>query len=323
VTRPLLLLVTILSAETAIAQTKPQAMPVFGVDVENVLVDAFVSQKGVPVKGLSASDFELKDNGVVQRLELVSADMRPLQVLLVFDTSNSLDATRLSALRAASEALLAALRPQDEASLFTFSDDVSWAVKPTTDKGSIARSLSAVRPGGSTSAMDALYAALVLPNAPGRTLLVLFTDGVDNTSFLDWKQVQVVAERSNALIHLVSLKPPAITAPGETTEMGIRSVSTQAAITLEFEGPWAFRQIAEATGGRYWEAESLDRVRAAFAAIAELMGERYVLRYAPEGSARPGWHTLELKLRGKRGEVRTRKGYWVSPPAPEARLKPS
>ena len=125
-----------------------------------------------------------------------------------------------------------------------------------------------------------------------------------------------MAERSNAIIHVVSLKAPEITAPGETTNIGIRTVSTQAAITLEFEAPWALREIANATGGRYWEAESLDRLRVAFAAIAELMGQRYVLRYVPEGSPRPGWHTLELKLRGKRGEVRTRKGYWVRPPTP-------
>jgi VWFA-related protein len=316
VTGRALFLLALLSAGTETPQTKPQAQPVFGVNVENVFVDAFVSQKGTPVTGLAASDFELKDNGVVQRLELVSADARPLQVLLVFDTSNSLDAPRLSALRAASEALLSSLRPQDEASLFTFSDDVSWVVKPTTDKRSIARSLSAVKSGGSTSAMDALYAALVLPNAPGRTLLVLFTDGVDNTSFLDWKQVQVVAERSNALIHLVSLKALGATAPGESTEIGIRSVTIRPALEIELEGPWALRQIAESTGGRFWEAESLDRLRVAFAAIAELMGHRYVLRYEPEGSPRPGWHTLELKLRGKRGEVRTRRGYWVRSPAP-------
>jgi len=76
------------------------------------------------------------------------------------------------------------------------------------------------------------------------------------------------------------------------------------------QGVWALRQICEATGGAYWEAESLDRVKAAFAAIAEAMGKRYVLRYAPENVKRAGWHKIELRLKGHRGEVRTRNGYW-------------
>ena len=69
--------------------------------------------------------------------------------------------------------------------------------------------------------------------------------------------------------------------------------------------------IAELTGARYWEAESLDRLKTAFTAIAEAMGKRYVLRYVPENVKRPGWHKIELKLRGKKGDVRTRTGYWV------------
>ncbi len=248
--------------------------------------------------------------------------------VLAFDMSNSIEGEKLMALRAASQALLGSLRRDDEATLFTFADAVHWRVRPTTDKAAVRQALEYPRPGGATPLMDALYAAVTLPRTRGRTLVVLFTDGADNSSWLDWGQVQLVAERSNTLIHLVSLRPReagarpsergdfgTINAPGESAAgRALRQVDqvTGGRAALEFEDSWALRQIAEATGGRYWEAESLDRLKTAFAAIAEAMARRYVLRYVPENVTRQGWHKIELRLRGKKGEVHTRKGYWVA-----------
>ena len=295
------------------AQAAPQpTTPVFAVEVENIYVDAFVTQRGSPVEGLAATDFELRDNGVVQPLSLVAADTQPLLAVLAFDVSNSLEGEKLDSLRAASEALLGSLRAEDEATLIAFTDEVRWIVSPTAEKASLSRALAQLQPGGGTAIMDALYAALTLPNTRSRSLVVLFTDGVDNSSWLDWKQIQRVAERSNAVIHVVGLKPLGITTPGETAEFGIRSVPIESPTALEFEGPWGLRQIAETTGGLYWQAESLDRLKAAFGAIAEAMGKRYILRYTPENVTRVGWHKIELKLRGKKGDVHTRRGYWVA-----------
>ena len=314
--RALLLLAAFLGGafgEAAFGQeVSTQTPPTFAVEVQNIYVDAFVSRHGTPLAGLRAADFELRDNGVVQRLELAASDEQPLLAVLAFDVSNSLDGDKVASLRAASQALLDSLRPQDQATLFAFTDDVRWMVKPNADKASLSRALARLQPGGGTAIMDALYAALTLPSARDRSLVVLFTDGADNASWLDWRQVQKVAERSNAVIHVVSIRPPQLMAPGETADFGIRSVSVESSTNVEFEGPWALRQIAETTGGRYWEAESLDRLKTAFAAIAEAMGKRYVLRYAPENVPRPGWHKIELKLRGAKGDVHTRSGYWVS-----------
>jgi VWFA-related protein len=292
--------------------TPAPAQPTFAVEVENIYVDAFVTLRGEPMTGLLANDFELRDNGVVQQLELAAADAQPLLAVLAFDVSNSLGGGKMESLRAASQALLGSLRPEDEATLMAFTDEVHWVVEPTTDKATISRALSRLKPTGGTAIMDSLYAALTLPTTRARTLVVLFTDGSDNASWLDWKQVQKVAERSNALIQVVGLSPPKLTTSGESANFGIRSVSVESATELEFEGPWGLRQIAETTGGRYWEAESLDRLKTAFTSIAEAMGKRYVLRYSPENVKREGWHKIDLRLRGKKGDVHTRKGYWVA-----------
>jgi len=300
---------------TALFQQEPaKAAPVFGVSVENVYIDAFVSHHGTPLQGLLASDFELRDNGVVQPLELAASDAQPLLAVLTFDISGSLEGEKLTALKAASQALLGSLRAEDQATLLTFGDQIDWLAPPTTDKSVIRRALDRLKPGGGTPVMDGLYSAITLPKSQGRTLVVLFTDGVDNMSWLDWRQVQLVAERSNALVHVVSLQPPTAEVAGSEGpfRFGNHMVPAEGTRSLEFEGSWALRQIAEATGGRYWEAESLDRLKNAFAAIAEAMGKRYVLRYSPENVPRPGWHKVELKLRAKKGDVHTRSGYWVA-----------
>ncbi len=274
-----------------------QEMPVFRSEVESAYVDVFVSNNGRPVRGLQATDFELKDNDVSQAIELVSTETRPVRAVLVFDTSSSLAGEKLVALRMAAEAFLEALRAADEAALVAFSEEISWLAEPTTDKAQVRSALTRLRAEGATAVFDALYAALALSDTGGRSLVVLFTDGEDNTSILGAHQLRIVAERSNVLLHVVGLRAASLTPAREETDQAR-----------------ALREIAEASGGRFWTPESPERLREAFAAIAASMNERYVLRYDPQGVTREGWHGLTVRLRGAKGRVQVRRGYWVPPP---------
>jgi hypothetical protein len=44
------------------------------------------------------------------------------------------------------------------------------------------------------------------------------------------------------------------------------------------------------------------------------MGHRYVLRYEPTGVASDGWHRIDARLRGAKGDVHVRRGYWRARP---------
>lgn len=276
-----------------LAGAQQRTPPVFKAEVEAVYVDAFVTNRGGPVQGLTAADFELKDNGIAQSVEIASTETQPLLAVLTFDVSGSLSGERLRALRVASQALMDTLKPEDEVALFTFSEEFDWWVRPTLDKARVTSALERMRGGGGTAVVDAVYAALTLPVSRGRSLVVLFTDGEDNMSWLDWREVRLSAERSNALLHVV----------------GLQRVGSG---WLESQEPWAMCRIAEATGGRCWEAKSPERLRDAFGAIGEAMRNRYVLRYEPQNVKRPGWHELELRLRARKGDVQARRGYWVA-----------
>ena len=159
--------------------------PTFAVGVEGVYVDVFVTDGNRPVAGLTASDFELKDNGVRQPVELASVESLPLTTFLVLDTSGSVAGEKLLRLQAAGRALLGGLRADDEASLVTFDQEVEVRVPPTSDRPRLERAVGGILPGGATALYDALYAGTLLASGRGRSLLVLFTDGEDNLSWLD------------------------------------------------------------------------------------------------------------------------------------------
>jgi VWFA-related protein len=284
-----------------------QAPPVFRAGVDAVYVDVFVTRAGQPVAGLRAHEFELKDNGVRQVVELAQAETMPLRAMLVFDTSSSLArGGRLEALRAAGEAFIAGLRSADEVGLITFSQEIAHRMPPSADKARVRLALAAAQAEGATAVFDALYAGLALSDGGGRSLVVLFSDGEDNMSFLDQAQLTRVAERSNALVHVVAWReaPPPVPMSGYQ-----RALYPYAGDPDHIR---ALRRIAEASGGQLWGADSPEKLRHVFAAIADAMGQRYVLRYEPARVKREGWHELDVKLRGKKGDVQARKGYWVA-----------
>jgi len=278
-----------------------QPLPTFEASVESVYVDVFVARGGAPVTGLAASDFEVLDNGVVQNARLADVSRTPLTATLAFDVSGSLAGERLAQLRAAGHAFVDHLGPTDDVGLLAFSHELSLIIPHTRDSAALHKGLDGFGPGGQTALYDALYAALRLPAGPGRTLVVAFTDGEDNASWLDAEQVLAVAEESNTLVHVVSLGRAPDPAPG-------------APPPAETAYAHALRRISEATGGRVWNAAAPADLPRAFVGILDELRTRYLLAYEPTGVTRAGRHRLEVRVRGGQGQVRARPGYFVAPP---------
>jgi len=284
--------VALWSASVSFGQTRAE----FGASVGVAYVDVFVSERENPVRGLRGEDFELRDDGVPQRVEVVESDALPVQVLLVFDRSDSLTGERRAALQRAGELLLKALRPLDEVGVIAFSDEVAWVARPTIDRKAIHEAIASLEPVGATAVYDALLSALAVADPRGRTLVILFTDEVDNSSLLDAINLKAAAERSSAIVHLVTVRAPRrFTADGVTPE----------------PEPYPLETIAELTGGRAWVARSTATLNEAFTRIAASFATRYVLRYEPSAEPKPGWHRLDIKLRTGKARVQARRGYWV------------
>jgi Ca-activated chloride channel homolog len=159
----------------------PSAQSAMRVSVNLVMVDATVKSKDGQIIGdLKKDDFEVLEDGVVQKLEVFSRDELPLNVAIVLDLSDSMG-PYLGPLRDTMTSALSALKPEDQVSLFTFSTTAQLRVFLTDDKTRIARYISTSPAGGATNINDGIFvAAKYLFNAQpnGRRVIILISDDV-------------------------------------------------------------------------------------------------------------------------------------------------
>jgi VWFA-related protein len=295
-------------ALSAAPQAPAKTGPTFGVSVESVYVDVFVTDGGRPVLGLTAADFELKDDGQRQEVELAGTDDAPLSTMLVLDTSGSVAGEKLARLRDGVRAVLRGKGAADPVGLVTFDQEILLRVAPGPDASAVERALATIRPAGATALLDAMYTGTVLASDRGRSLLVVFTDGEDNLSWLGTPAVARVLEVSNVLLQVVGVGG-AGGAVDEADPIGaMRGTRTRPA--PEPPHVKVMRQLAESTGGRFWSAANPAGITAAFEAMVAAMKTRYVLRFDP--GPRAGRHEIEVKLRGgRRGRVHCRTAYYA------------
>jgi VWFA-related protein len=279
--------VSALLASALLAVAAPQEPPVFRAEVDLVRVEVLVTRKGVPVGGLTATNFELRDNGRVQALELVLEEESPVDTVLVLDMSHSVNGPKLDALKNAARAFLDGLRDGEQAAVMAFREEVHLLQAFTPDLARVRRALDEASPRGSTALCDAVYAALRLREpGPRRTAIVVFSDGLENISWLAPAEVVESASRSDAIVYGVAVRQP-----GERSEPFLRDV-------------------VGATGGRLFEVQSERDLRARFLDVLSDIRSRYVLSYTPAGVATTGWHGVEVRLKRVKGDVLARPGYW-------------
>ena len=283
----------------------PSAGQRFTSGIELVSVDALVMNGRLPVSGLTAEDFDLRDNGVAQSIQQVAVEGLPLRVAMSFDISTSVEGERLEHLRAAARSIIQRLRPQDRASLSAFSHKLDRLVPLTGDRKQLLDAVGRLEAGGGTSLRDAAFAAVALRDeSVGRTLVVLFSDGVDTTSFLSEPDVLRAAERSDVIIYPVGVRT--------TVRLGPRFDSRLATLVAQQEerNMRFLKDLAAATGGRLVIAEGDKDIGAAFARALDEFNSRYVLVYTPTGVTGQGWHRIDLKLKHRKGTVTARRGYF-------------
>jgi Ca-activated chloride channel family protein len=151
------------------------------VNVNLVLVDATVKAKdGQIISTLKKEDFEVREDGVAQKLDVFNRDELPVNVALVLDLSDSIEPF-LGPLRDASTIALSALKPEDEVALFTFSTEAEMRLALTKDKNKIADQINTFQARGATNINDGIFSAAeyLLKTPPnGRRVIILISDDV-------------------------------------------------------------------------------------------------------------------------------------------------
>ena len=290
------------------ARAQNQDGGVIRVDVNLVMIDATVKTKAGQILGdLKQDVFEIREDGVRQKIDVFSRDELPLNVALVLDLSDSIGPF-LGPLRDAANTALAALKPEDEVALFTFSTEAELRVPFTKDKSEIARQINAFHVGGATNINDGIFvAAQYLLNAPvkGRRVIILISDDV-GTSAGGQGTRDIVTETIAADAALYNLKIPGYNPPGTLF------------VASMIPGLVSIRKVTEETGGEIFDVQDVTHLDAAFRALIERIKTRYTLGYYTQATGAAGKpHKLDVRLAasyGKKGKnyvVLAKNGYYV------------
>jgi VWFA-related protein len=268
----------------AIATPRAQQRPTFSAGVDVVRVDALVTRGGKPVRDLGPEDFEVRDNGVLQQVQLISGEALPLNVVLAFDLSSSVRGARLADLTSAGRALLNSLNEHDRAGLVTFGFAVQPARELTEDWQAVGQALDDVSGNGQTSLVDGCYAGLMLGASDlGRSLLLVFSDGLDTASWLTPDEVLAAARRADVVTYGVIA--------GDTPKSPFLA------------------DLTDATGGDLLKVKSTTDLGTVFLNLLSEYRQRYLISYTPKGVDQNGWHALDVRVKERGINVRARPGY--------------
>ncbi len=236
-----------------------------------------------PVRDLTPADFEIRDNGVLQKVDVVSFGEIPLSVALALDLSDSVAGARLDQLQRATRALAEALEKRDQSALLTFSQAVALRCPMSANVECVRSSLDSAVPAGQTSLVDATFSGIVIGESDvGRSLLMVFSDGMDTASYMPSALVLDAARRSDVVAYAVST--------------GSRM-------------PEFLEELTTLTGGRVFETEKASDLTPIFRAILDEFRYRYLVTYTPTGVPQEGWHKLEVRVKRSGARVRARPGY--------------
>lgn len=263
----------------------------FSASTAGVRLDVLVLDGHRPVSGLAANDFEVRDNGVVQKVDGVSA-VSDVHLLVVLDVSGSVEGQRLQRLLDGANRLISRATAADRVTVVGFSHQLRL----------IESAAGALRPemlpvGGATALHDAVFAAMLMAGEdPRPALMIVLTDGIDTASWLAPRRVLDMAHRADVVVYPVAVD----------YDLWRRSRSLSGRRAVE-----NLARLAIDTGGRLFPTRADVPVTAPFLEILDEYRQRYVLTYAPTSVDRRGWHDIQVRLKGRAGTAFTRRGYEV------------
>ena len=240
------------------------------------------------VRGLTAKNFAVLDDGQPRKIETFDAADSPLSVVLVLDVSGSM-LLKIDEARRAAHAFVDAVKPQDEVGLITFATTISGSIDFTRERAPLHAAIDAAQTNGETALYDVTAMALKrLRPWKHRKAVILFTDGDDNRSRLSVDQVIQMARASEVSIYSVA-----------------QGASESETLKVFLD------RLAENTGGRSYFIGSIRKLSDTFREILTELKSQYFLTYTPPAGLKPRtWHRIDVRVDRPELVVRARKEYF-------------
>jgi Ca-activated chloride channel homolog len=278
-------------------QAAQQQAPTFKSGTKVVALYATVLDgNGRLVPGLMKEDFEVLDNDKPQPLAVFSAEVQPITVVVMLDTSGSMT-NNIDLVKAGAEQFFLRLLPQDRGQVGAFNDKIQLLSGMTGDRDELVSALRNVDFGYPTRLWDAVDAGLdSLQGLEGRRVILAFTDGDDTSSKVGLGDVMDRARTDEVMVYAIGLA-------GEEPGPYGRPVRTRPSRGL--------RRLADETGGGYFELDHKDQLTSTFTRVSQELHSQYVIGFTPQ--VRDGKiHKLELRVKRPGMKARARKSYVAS-----------
>ncbi len=307
-----------------------QDRPTFRIKVDMVVVSFTVQDsKGHYINGLKPSDIRITEDGIPQKMNTFGEGNKPpLQIMddgttrplapgavadstdksggaasdvrtdsfvgtnvfVLFDTSNYMYRGFVYASDAIAD-FIRGLDRQDSVAVYTFSRNLTRVAPLNHDRTDAIFGLRKAVAGDDA----ALYNGLLLSlrdaaKIPGRKVIIVFSNGPDNSSMVAPDDVRAVAEDEGIPIYVIS-----------TSEVNKDPVSSA-----------IFKRISNQTGGKAYFAKTWQKQVEAFENIREDLGNSYTVTYYPATNANEGFRKIGIEIvsdAGHKYRVRARPGY--------------
>jgi VWFA-related protein len=263
------------------------------------------TDRGKSATDLKVSDIEVQDDSHPPHaiLGFRNESELPLRLGLIIDTSKSVTDRLPFEKHAAMKFLQTVMtHPDDRAFVVGVNNSVLLAQDFTGDQSLTSHAIEELAPGGGTALWNAVsFAAEKLAkhgeNQPVARVLVIISDGEDNSSAITLKEAILGAQRGETAVYTVS------------TADGMEEDATA------LLGQHALRTLSELTGGTAFVPGSIRRLQGSLADLQEVIRGRYLVSYKPASFQRDGrYRAVEIKATkdGHKLKVYARRGYYAA-----------
>jgi Ca-activated chloride channel homolog len=307
------------SSSLLLAQTTEDD-EVITVDTALVNVPFSVSDRdGRSILGLKVENFTLLEDGKPIKIEYLSTQDNPLNVVLLLDTSQSAQETFDKIKNAASE-FIKQLRPNDKCMIVSFDSAARVKSEFTSNQKLLAKTIDKIvlgeKPG--TIMRDAISVIVEkeLPKVRGRKAIILITDGKDAGSGIDERVLLDSLTESDAPIYSILYETVPSVATSTTQDNSKKPPTNikydkkklkqfQLAQQKKNEEAANFMaKMSDVTGGRSYKKE-INNLNEAFNNITEELRKQYLIGFYPESDKyNVSEHQIKIKIDKKNAVVR-------------------
>jgi Ca-activated chloride channel homolog len=261
-----------------------------------------VDKNGHFVTDLLQPVFSVFENGVQQPIKSFKREDVPVSLGLIIDNSGSMRDKRAK-VAAAALALVKASNKDDEVFVVNFNDepflDLPNGKDFTSDVNEMEEALSRIDARGGTAMRDAIRVSIDHVKEKGhrdKKVLVVVTDGNDNSSIISLENLVKASQQSEVLIYSVGLLSDEE-----------RREAARAKRALE--------ELATATGGEAFFPKELSETDRIAQQVARDIRSQYTIQYTPTNQAMDGsYRQIRITVNAPgHPTVRTRSGYYATP----------